>query len=499
MKWFSTALLAIVFIALIIGCSKKDDNENEGSAPSVSITYPSDGDTIVFPQTISADISDDGTIEKVIFIAAEETIDVDTDTPYEAVWSFCSEIGNVILKVAAIDDEGNEGTAQITVYVPPQDYDFPLTAPAKSSHNIYLAWHRTEASLFYKYSVYMSEGSSVDETSLLADELTNQYDTTLLVDNLSPTTQYSFIVYSYHLSGDTLKSNVLTTNTEEIPSTSDDGAELITISSGDFTMGDVWLVGGNEETPARRVTLSTYKIYKYEVTCGQFKQFMDADGYFDPEWWDSAGWMWKEENSITSPMTWNDPDYPCGDAFPDYPVSGVSWYEANAYANFVGRRLPSEAQWECAARGRGGEDENGDSFTDGFQFPWGNDFFEGDTFHCNYESQADGGEPDGFDDGYRETSPVGTYPNGASPFGVMDMAGNVLEWCSDWYDPLYYGGAPNIDPEGPSTGDEKSLRGGAIIYDSGGAIDGYNLRNTRRYSKQPETRRDFIGFRLVEQ
>ncbi len=494
-------LIPILFVAasiFIIGCSKDNDNSSN-TAPTVSITSPSDGDTIVFPQTISATVSDDGTIERVIFIAAGETVSVDTESPYEAVWSFSDDSGEAQIKVCAIDNDGNEGSDEISVFIQPPDYDFLLSVSAKSSHNIYLSWHRTTASLFYKYAVYMAEGSEVDETSLLADEMTNQYDTTILVEHLDPTTQYSFIVYSYHLSGDTLVSNVLTVNTEEVPTTYDDGAEMISIPAGDFTMGDVWLVGGNEETPARRVYLSTYKIYKYEVTCGQYKQFIDAGGYSDPEWWDSTGWMWKEENSLTVPLTWNDPDYPCGDDYENYPVSGVSWYEANAYANYVGRRLPSEAQWECAARGRGGDDENGDSFTDGYQFPWGNEFFAGDTFHCNYQSEADGGEADGFNDGYFETAPVGTYPDGASPFGVMDITGNVLEWCSDWYDALYYGSAPSTDPEGPETGEQRALRGGAIIYDSGGAISGYNLRNTRRFSKQPETQRDFIGFRLVEQ
>lgn len=508
MKRLFFAIIVLMFIGAILfsGCSDDDDDNGNGAGtPTVDITSPATGDTVAFPQPISASVSDDGTIVRVEFCAAGEIIEVDTIAPYEAYWEMSVDSGEAIIEVCATDDAENEGCAQTTVFVPVCNYDFRLYLVTKSSHSAYLAWNRTSGT--NSYEIYMSQTDFVDSTCQIADMISHSAsDTTLLVDNLQSMQQYRFIVYAVGAFDARTVSNEYPVITEDVPfSHHDDGAELVSISMGEFTRGDVWLVGGNEESPDTAITLSSYDIYKYEVTCEQYRQFIDAGGYSNPEWWDSAGWMWKEtveEEVITLPMTWNDPDHFCGDAYPDYPVTGVSWWEARAYGNFVGRKLPTEAQWECTARGREGEDITGDGVPDGHKFPWGTEFFENETFHCNFKS----GVEDSYDDGYEKTCPIDAFPDDVSTFGVVGMAGNVQEWCLDWYEPLYYNpvyfpDAPLFDPEGPDTSEEneKVVRGGPYINDSGGGSEGFFFRTTKRWSKSREERKKYIGFRLVEQ
>ena len=495
---FSKILAGIFIISLLlVGCSKEDNDTNGNDfSPTVEITEPADGDTISFPQIISANVSGDE-IEKVIFIAGEDTIAVDSTTPYSTYWSFYQDTGYVVLKVFAIDGQGQMGADSITVFVPEQDYDFPLTYIAKSSHNIYLSWWHFDVLFFHRYDVYMSTDSSVDSTDELVATIQGRVgDTCAFIDNLLPEHDYMFIVYGYDVSGSLGVSNVLGVQTNSVSSAYPDDAEMISIPADTFTMGYSWSEGGgeSEEYPAHPVRLNAYSIDKYEVTCARYKTFIDAGGYSNPEWWDSAGWMWKESNGITQPEQWNSPDFPCGDDYPNYPVVGVSWYEAMAFARFVGKDLPTEAQWEHAARGTLGVDENGDGYPEGYQFPWGNDFYADGTVHCNYLS----GSQDTYDDGYEQSAPVGSYSDGASTFGAEDMSGNVEEWCKDWFENTYYWDNPFDNPTGPEDGTEKVTRGGSFILYSTPSLPGYFHRTTIRSSLGPSNRRYFIGFRLVK-
>lgn len=142
----------------------------------------------------------------------------------------------------------------------------------------------------------------------------------------------------------------------------------------------------------------------YPVTNSQYAEFMKAGGYSDDKYWSEEGRKWREKNNITEPKYWNDIRWNP----PKYPVVGISYYEAEAYANWAGKRLPTEKEWEKAARG-----------TDGREYPWGNEF---DKSKCNTRS------------GINMTSRVDRYPNGISPYGCYDMAGNVWEWTSSDYE-----------------------------------------------------------------
>ena len=196
-----------------------------------------------------------------------------------------------------------------------------------------------------------------------------------------------------------------------------DGAEMILIPAGEFIMGSPEGEGSDDdEHPQHTVFLDAFYIDKREVTNAQYKQFMRATGH-------------------KAPSYWNDEKY----NQPNQPVVGVTWHDAVAYAKWAEKRLPTEAEWEKAARGG----------LVGKKYPWGDSISHDDA---NYSDT--GGR-----DQWSKTSPVGSFPpNG---YGLYDMAGNVWEWCADWYDSNYYSISPSENPAGPSSGSYRVLRGGS--------------------------------------
>ncbi len=191
-----------------------------------------------------------------------------------------------------------------------------------------------------------------------------------------------------------------------------------------------------------------YYMDMYPMTNKAYKKFIGAGGYKTQKYWSDEGWTWKENDHVNRPEFWTDSIWNQA----DHPVVGVSYYEAEAYASWAGKRLPTEQEWEKAARG-----------TDGRKYPWGNAF---DTTKCN----SGGGCFDA-------TTPVTTYPKGISPSGCFDMAGNVWEWCASWYD---------------ADKDTRVLRGGSWYTHPS------NLRSAYRYRYAPTLRGAFHGVRCAQ-
>ncbi len=211
------------------------------------------------------------------------------------------------------------------------------------------------------------------------------------------------------------KKEVLPSQKEPPPQkNSPPGSSMVLIPAGEFQMGSI--DGSSDEKPTHTVYLEAFYIDKYEVTNAQYKQFMDSTGQ-------------------PAPFSWNNSDFNA----PDQPVVGLSWYDAAAYCQWAGKRLPTEAEWEKAARGG----------LVGVKYPWGDSI---DSSVANYNSNVG------------KTTPVGSYPpNG---YGLYDMAGNVWEWCMDEYDSGFYGKSPRNNP----------VAGGLISFVNNNFI---NVKNPR--------------------
>jgi formylglycine-generating enzyme required for sulfatase activity len=283
--------------------------------------------------------------------------------------------------------------------------------------------------------------------------------------------------------------------------------EMVLIPEGQFLMGsteddinklleldrNVEASRFDVEVPQREVCLGAYLINKYPVTNAEYKKFIESGGYKQRDYWSNAGWDYVlqikplDGDDLNSAM---DSDDGC-------PVVNVSWYEAEAFAKYTGKRLPTEAEWEKAARG-----------TDGRVYPWGNEF-DKTKLNCA-ESRIE------------RPTPVVKYLQGRSEYGCFDMAGNVWEWTADWFDSQYYRSAPGRDPQGPAKAEDKPFFGrpedvGTSIYElepasagsgtlsdckvlrggswSGGGV--VHIRCANRDYDEPDYRNETIGFRCA--
>ena len=245
-----------------------------------------------------------------------------------------------------------------------------------------------------------------------------------------------------------------------------DGMLVISVPAGEFTMGSSETDDSStfaEEKPQHIVYLDAYWIDQTEVTNAQYAMCV-ADG--------GACTKPKENRSLTRSSYYDNAQYA------KYPVIFVSWSQAAAYCTWAGRRLPTEAEWEKAARG-----------PDRRNYPWGNTFDGKLANYCDINC-PNAWKDDRFDDGYTDTSPVGDYPAGASVYGVLDMAGNVYEWVADWYGP--YSKANQQNPTGPASGQEHIIRGGSWGDDSA-----HIRAAVRSHINALDYWTDFIGFRCA--
>ncbi len=228
-----------------------------------------------------------------------------------------------------------------------------------------------------------------------------------------------------------------------------DGTPMVPVPEGTFLMGSQPVEGDSDEIPQRTIYLSSYSIDLYEVTHAKYANFLKATRRSPP-----VIPVFADDLSLITK--------------PDLPVVGVSWEDAKAYCTWLGKRLPTEAEWEKAARGERG-----------FKWPWGNVFEE---TMANMTGQ---------EDGYKYTAPPGKFEQGRSAYGLYDAAGNVAEWVSDWYDAAYYQTGPFRDPKGPDTGKHRVYRGGSWDDSSSG------VRTAKRYAAAPHQTSAVISFRCA--
>lgn len=241
----------------------------------------------------------------------------------------------------------------------------------------------------------------------------------------------------------------------------------LTIPAGDFTCGNPSIAALDNERPAHRVYLKSYQIDRYPVTCGQYRNFMQAGGYHDSQWWTGAGWEWLRTAQVTQPLYWR-----AALEFGNHPVCGVNGFEAEAYARFVGKRLPTEWEWEKAACWN---PETQQSQT----YPWGEASPTDDR--CNHQHAIG------------HTTPVDAYPLGQSPSGCWDLLGNVWEWTASEF--AGYPGFEAYPYPGYSQvyfdGQHRVLRGGSWVTRP------WALRSSFRNWYHPHVREILAGFRCV--
>lgn len=265
--------------------------------------------------------------------------------------------------------------------------------------------------------------------------------------------------------------------------------EMVWVPAGSFLMGNTGVGqdsynGMSIEYPQHSVYLSGYWIGKYEVTRKQYRLFMEAGGYTNRVYWTDESWAWVTSLGRTQPdlwapqQNWGTGTFTQTDA---HPVVGVTYYEAEAFCRWAGVKLPTEAQWEKAARWDPVRSHPN-------IFSWG-DLWVNNNCNNDYDNDPIGGGLFA-----AQTTPVGSYPQGVSPYGCMDMMGNVGEWCQDWYGPDYYSQTPEDgwrNPTGPLEGLARSIRGGSWMEHFDGCRCAYRSAFNPNYS-----RRNF-GFRVA--
>lgn len=206
-----------------------------------------------------------------------------------------------------------------------------------------------------------------------------------------------------------LQLHYLNKNNSDIPLslTSSSSSSMVKISAGEFYMGNDNIDAQDNERPSHPIYLNTYWIDVYPVTCAQYREFIATGGYQKQKFWLPEGWKWLQHNPVSHPLYWVE-----STNWDNHPVCGISWYEADAYARFIGKRLPTESQWEKAASW---DVQKGQKCL----YPWGET--EPNAKLCNHNTLVG------------QTTPVNAYPDGQSFYGCYDMLGNVWEWTSSWF------------------------------------------------------------------
>ncbi|MUK65060.1 SUMF1/EgtB/PvdO family nonheme iron enzyme [Aliivibrio fischeri] len=242
---------------------------------------------------------------------------------------------------------------------------------------------------------------------------------------------------------------------------------MVLISGQPYQRGSIL---SSDEQPIKTISLSPFFMDIHPVLNKDYRVFIEQGGYTDPSYWSTTGFKFIQEHNITEPLYWNDPNWN-GEK---KPVTGISWHEAQAFACFVGKELPTESQWEYAAKGN-----------DNRMYPWGNT--EPDLNIANFAPDC---EPAEFN---RSSTDWDAHPQNRSPFGCIDMGGNLAEWCLDNYLPNYAWDDNHVDPLCIlDISFDHVVRGGSGLHD-----ENY-MRSTSRDNYPPTVRDNIVGFRCVK-
>ncbi|MBI2059221.1 MAG: SUMF1/EgtB/PvdO family nonheme iron enzyme [Nitrospirae bacterium] len=374
-------------------------------------------------------------------------------------------------------------------------------ATATSASQIDLAWTAAADNVSMAsaivYKICQSTTSGTCGASFTATYTTSVGVTSYSATGLSAGTAYYFVAHAVDEAGNADSNTLQKSATTKAPSFGACNSQafeccvteaydcMIAIPAGTFVQGSKSGEGDTDEKPRRLVTLSNYYIDKYEVTNANFKACVTAGECTAPS----------GANSYTRTTYYGNATYD------NYPVIKVNHLQGVDYCRWKGRRLPTEAEWEKAARGpadgslvglTSGQCTSADAAGTGRNvncnlrpYPWGGTITSSEP----YATGADCTNGNVSSDCVGDTSLVGSYPTGASPYGVLDMAGNVFEWVKDGYDSAYYASAPSTDPPGPTSGTTPVWRGGSWAWDSG------SVRSADRNSASLQFTKGEFGFR----